>query len=68
MTTAIVVAEQSQTLKDLAGRPIGAVCLALNRILASKEAIRGITAGLRLYIGGIKPHEQQLRLNLTGLL
>ena len=36
MTTAIVVAEQSQTLKDMAGRPITAVCLALNRILASK--------------------------------
>jgi len=36
MTTAIVVAEQSQTLKDLAGRSIAAVCLALNRILSSK--------------------------------
>ena len=65
MQTAIIIAEQSQPLFDLKGHKTSTPCLTLNSLISSRESIRGVVKGLKLYLTSCLPHEEELREELS---
>ena len=61
MRTSLVIAERSQPVYNMQGESAGAVCLLLNRMMGSKDNTQELVKGIRLYLSGIKHHENQLR-------